>query len=716
MPSSEKQSDVRDASDETKPVHVEEEEEEEEDLNEDMILIDEDEFNFGESLLNESESAADTKNGNSSTADADPDLGKVLEDDDAYEKRKRQFLQEPKPASASAGVETPPDLAELEQAIGALDSDGVLKCRAKLVRIRRSPVTWKRGHPTRVTSAEACILDGLLKDRTTTVNISCLTIWGHPAAKADFSYVLKRFDPVTLMVKATFAHGKMFVTAQTATIGGITNAPVDINDEAKHSFPFKQWLKNRNVTFDTFKSWIGGTLPIKLFFPYPAALSKGVLISFVHDPDATDITNVSDRPVIGGCVRIIEEGEHQAKVAYFDRDDFFAYGVRTLHFDLKFFLKPGDMVKCQVEVLSNSERKRLARELKAADPEVSLSTSLCMIGETFPGNKGEMTSTQSPELRSFLDKKGMLILQFDRQRLNPSAQALEREKKKDLPFAPTGANRLQIANALTGKAMLTTSMSDPKIGQMLDTTEDFEVAVFISKVFTQALITKMQGELRDKIKSKFGGGLSLSLQNQMNQVRAAERHVQQKHAAGTELDIKAQAQSYSTQFGTMKTTAAAAATTAAGQAQDYETWLKEQQRVKKEAEERNRVSASAAAAAAIKEAQARSRKMPLPKPVEAQPEEPEPELEEFKPRFDEKAKRSRFDQQRAATGEMNAPPASASSFAQALPRPEVQTVGQDLSAYPNAVEAAVRQYAHMKNTYNLPPVQKPMWNKNKLIK
>ena len=51
-----------------------------------------------------------------------------------------------------------------------------------------------------MSSAEICILDGLLKNRTAILHLNNLTVWGHKATKADFSYVLKKLDPMTVEV------------------------------------------------------------------------------------------------------------------------------------------------------------------------------------------------------------------------------------------------------------------------------------------------------------------------------------------------------------------------------------------------------------------------------------------------------------------------------------------------------------------------------------
>ena len=37
--------------------------------------------------------------------------------------------------------------------------------------------------------------------------------------------------------------------------------------KSPHSFPFKQWMKNRSIDWKTFKDWVDGILPFKLFMP-----------------------------------------------------------------------------------------------------------------------------------------------------------------------------------------------------------------------------------------------------------------------------------------------------------------------------------------------------------------------------------------------------------------------------------------------------------------
>ena len=81
-----------------------------------------------------------------------------------------------------------------------------------------------------------------------------------------------------------------------------------------------------------------------------------------------------------------------------------------------------------------------------------------------------------------------------------------------------------MARALVSKAMLLTSLADPNIENLLVTHEDMESAVFLSKIFTHAMVKKMQGELREKIEAKFSDTLNLSLQNQISQIKATEGH------------------------------------------------------------------------------------------------------------------------------------------------------------------------------------------------
>ena len=62
---------------------------------------------------------------------------------------------------------------------------------------------------------------------------------------------------------------KVFLTVVSANIGVNSGTPIDLSTDsnAKHSFPFKQWMKNRNIDWKTFKDWIDGRLPFKMFMP-----------------------------------------------------------------------------------------------------------------------------------------------------------------------------------------------------------------------------------------------------------------------------------------------------------------------------------------------------------------------------------------------------------------------------------------------------------------
>ena len=57
-----------------------------------------------------------------------------------------------------------------------------------------------------MSSAEISILDGLLKDRTAILHLNNLTVWGHKVNKADLSYVLKKFDPMSVEVSHSFTY------------------------------------------------------------------------------------------------------------------------------------------------------------------------------------------------------------------------------------------------------------------------------------------------------------------------------------------------------------------------------------------------------------------------------------------------------------------------------------------------------------------------------
>jgi hypothetical protein len=645
------------------------------------------------------------------------------------------------------------EVAQLEKDIASKGTNNVLKCRAKLVRLRRQAGNWKRGTPSRITSAEVCILDGLLKDRTTIVHLSSLTIWGHKAANADLNYVLKRFDPMSVEVCVSFNQGKVFVTCRVATIGVNSGNPIEVGKDDKHSFPFKQWMKNRNIDFTSFKKWIAGKLPIKLFMPLPSTIIKAEVITLVRDPETYGCLNLNDRPIVGGIIKIVEEGEFSDKIAYFDKEDFFAFGVRTLHTDLSVFIKMGDTIKCQVETIMKVDRKRLAKELKEADQDADLIAPLALIGETQPG-KGDLKAIESKEMRDFLVKKSILPSQFDLDRaMQPSADtAVQMIQDPNNTFKPAAVNRVDLTRALMAKGLVLTSLHDPRMEQLLVTYEDMEIAVYFSKIFTHALIKKMQGALKAKLVGRLGAQLPGTLQSQINQINAAETHL--KHSKPqTPMNLAEAAKNYRKGHGLIYSTKEAQIEAV----KSFEAWQEEREKHKKELDmtkqlighgtsdlrkemevkrakvqkrgdgmrdQHHRQSYKSGHSKAHDELRKEhdrqrqsaatysgSRHLPAPVTALPTPVQATPASVQQHQVYVHQANTSI-----PPPGLLVNPPVPAVAMRSHQTGAQLADVDTQLNAYPSPVGDVVRQYAGMMQTFNLTPSKKPEFNKNKFKK
>ena len=97
-----------------------------------------------------------------------------------------------------------------------------------------------------------------------TVHFSC-------SLPFNFTFTACPFLLATSQINAGFndTKKKVFLTVVSANIGVNSGTPIDLSTDsnAKHSFPFKQWMKNRNIDWKTFKDWIDGSLPFKMFMP-----------------------------------------------------------------------------------------------------------------------------------------------------------------------------------------------------------------------------------------------------------------------------------------------------------------------------------------------------------------------------------------------------------------------------------------------------------------
>ena len=91
------------------------------------------------------------------------------------------------------------------------------------------------------------------------------------------------------------------------------------------------------------------------------------------------------------------------------------------------------------------------------------------------------------------------------------------------PTVPGPVNTLTaMASALTTRAMLLASPDDPKIHNLFQHEKDITNGIFLSRIFTQALVLKMQYNIKNKVNSAaLPLDFKFSLDKQLMQVQYA---------------------------------------------------------------------------------------------------------------------------------------------------------------------------------------------------
>ena len=209
------------------------------------------------------------------------------------------------------------------------------------------------------------------------------------------------------------------------------------------------------------------------------------------------------------------------------------------------FVRPGEYVNLQVEhPISKSGKEKT---LKFADVELELEVLLAYVGAKRP-KSSSVKPGESPELKEFLEEKMcMTVEEFEKMknstgkeeedqngtdtkskkgddksvkakaaktrtggtsRFDPNppaisdmfaAQAAAQKTNSAIMSGPaTSLNRTVQASTLTARAMMLQGVHDAKLPHLLESDVDIENAIFLSKMFTTALLHKMQDQVLSK--------------------------------------------------------------------------------------------------------------------------------------------------------------------------------------------------------------------------
>ena len=223
----------------------------------------------------------------------------------------------------------------------------------------------------------------------------------------------------------------------------------------------------------------------------------------------------------------------QPEVVFANDSDFFIGGVSIGKCDIRLLVKIGDKVMCQVHEMSSAEKRKFKKQ---SGLSIEHMATLVYTGSEKRPKSATLTPVLSPELTAFLKPMGWTMEEFAALRtfgLRPPSNV---ESAQDLIELVAQSNHAQVPIAvnLTKEAMKIPSSDSPLAENILKNDDDIKVAVFLSKVLTTALLSRIQHNLKAKLHNHYVTKYNAELQSQISKIAAAETTLPKKKEKMTE--------------------------------------------------------------------------------------------------------------------------------------------------------------------------------------
>ncbi|TRY70874.1 hypothetical protein TCAL_05943 [Tigriopus californicus] len=370
----------------------------------------------------------------------------------------------------------------------------------------------------KVSSLYIVLSEGEYEGQKFLVQNNAFYIWGHCLRQADFLYNVRGGDEVVAEVHTVNGGGKV----KNCYIGQIKKEPVSIVDDLE----FGTWMGSRSLDYEAFMRWVDGKLMLKNFFPLASRVDEGELVEIAKVEAHTRGH--------GGLVKLMS-GSNEGKFAFFTRRDLYIHSVNVGNADLFRFLKIGDKIKCQLEEISSSEKRKFKKFLKSSN-DIHFVAYVAFIGDVRP-KSATLMPHESLTLKDFLKAYDLSPSEFQKMRIEPLPEEDYKETTRwekpeessallpnqiiapnEVPSINTfqqqamaacnphypfydaintyaSQHNMIAANSLCAKALMIQNPDGPVSMDLLRTKVDYEVAYHLAKIFTTALTQQLHGDI-----------------------------------------------------------------------------------------------------------------------------------------------------------------------------------------------------------------------------
>jgi len=410
-------------------------------------------------------------------------------------------------------------------------------------------VELKKPEQTSLTGTEHGILqieNGPWERGKAFFNRNCLFCWGHNCAKADLMYLIQDGDKFCVEVADGTNNKAVPYKVTSAWIGP---HPHEKNKEsaAMAGNPhFMKWCKEHGLTVDLFRQVIAGEAQVRPFFPL-AGDQHQAKVAYLF-PQSSSKTG-SD----GGVLRLFgghpnsKEGRKAPEVL-FERESVYIWNVQLASGDLNYVLQENDKVFVEVADLLGKEKKKWQSRLGSVQVPRFIA-SLVFVGGGRP--KAERVTedfTKNANLVQWLNKRNIDINLFSKlidgklphktletggedmySQDYPNLSSFQNlgmvKPKQGTPFnnpvlgsggaisrplaggwghgAATSGGAMKSnafanpimrqAEDLTQRTMLLQSPEDPDVTNLIQDDSEAQLALFLSKTLTNAIMMYRQG-------------------------------------------------------------------------------------------------------------------------------------------------------------------------------------------------------------------------------
>jgi len=346
---------------------------------------------------------------------------------------------------------------------------------------------------------------------------SSLFCWGHNCSKADLMYLINDTDTVRLEVQGGTNNKAIPCKVTSAWIGPHKNEKNKESVAMSGNPVFVSWLSDHKITVDEFHRIIKGEMVPKTFFPLPGESHQARLGNLLYGPNGD-----ADAGILRLCQNPANSKDgRKAPEVVFERESFYLWNIHISKGDLSYLMNESDKYFVEVTDLVGKEKRKWQTRLGTDNIPKFIATMVYVGGgrpklerlsDDISSNCNLVQWLKKRDLESSLFRglvAGSLPPKKDEDVFS-SAYQMGNGKEKS-PFNNPGQSRrppsfnqpsttpehragiLNKALNLTQRTMTLATPEDPDVQNLIQDDADAQLALFLSKTLTNAIMMFRQG-------------------------------------------------------------------------------------------------------------------------------------------------------------------------------------------------------------------------------